>query len=132
MIQRIGHIGIVVKDLEKTIKKMTATFGLSMPSIKDVAERKMKVAVVSLGGVDLEFIEDYSEDGSFAKMVQERGNTIHHFTFLTDCIEEDIESLIKQGVPMIDSVPKIGLRGKKIAFIAPEFLDGISIELSEP
>lgn len=132
MIERIGHIGIVVKDLEKTVKKLTDIFGLSMPSIKDVAERKMKVAVVSLGGIDLEFIEDYSEDGSFAKIVRERGNMIHHFAFLTDCIEKDIVSLIKQGVPMIDSTPKIGLRGKKIAFIAPEFLDGIPIELSEP
>lgn len=132
MIQKIGHIGIVVKDLEKTIKRFTEALDLPLPSIKDVPERKMKVCVVSLGGVDLEFIEDYSENGPFARIVRERGNTIHHFAFLTDCIEKDIESLIKHGVPMIDSVPKIGLRGKKIAFISPELLDGISIELSEP
>ncbi len=131
MIQRVGHIGILVKEIEKTLQKFTEALGLPTPSIRDVPERKMKVAVVNLGNLDLEFIEDYSEDGVFSKMVRERGNTIHHFALITDQIEEDISLLIGRGVKMRDSVPKVGLRGKKIAFLAPEFLDGISIELSE-
>jgi methylmalonyl-CoA epimerase len=132
MIQRVGHIGILVKEIEKTLPKFTEALGLPAPSIKDVPERRMKVAVVSLGNLDLEFIEDYSEDGAFSKMVREHGNMIHHFTLITDQIEEDISLLMGRGVKMMDSVPKVGLRGKKIAFLSPEFLDGISIELSEP
>ncbi len=131
MIQGVGHIGILVKDINQTIKKFTEALGLPMPSIKDIEEKKMKVAVMSFGEISLEFIEDYSETGPFAKIVRERGNTIHHFALLTDSIEKDIEILISRGVQMVDSVPRIGLRGKKIAFIASDLLDGISIELSE-
>lgn len=132
MIHRVGHIGILVRDIERIVRRFTEALSLPLPPIKDISERKMKVSVVSLGDVDLEFLEDYSEDGPFTKIVQNRGNTIHHIALLTDRIEEDIKILKARGVQMVDSVPKVGLRGKKIAFISSEVLDGISIELSEP
>ena len=46
--------------------------------------------------------------------------------------EEDVETLKENGVPMMDHEPRVGLRGKKIAFTLPDALNGISIELSEP
>lgn len=131
MIRGISHIGIVVKDIEKTVKKFTEAFGLPMPLIKDVSEKQMKVTLLTFGAIDIEFIEDYSEEGPFAKIVKEKGNMIHHLALLTDEIETDIQNLIQRGLPMVDLIPKVGLRGKKIAFLGPDFLDGISIELSE-
>jgi hypothetical protein len=47
-------------------------------------------------------------------------------------IAEDIESLKKRGVEMMDQAPRVGVRGKKIAMTMPSALNGITIELSEP
>jgi hypothetical protein len=47
-------------------------------------------------------------------------------------MDKDVESLKAKGVHMTDHEPRTGLRGKKIAFTAPDALNGISIELSEP
>jgi methylmalonyl-CoA/ethylmalonyl-CoA epimerase len=132
MIKGIGHLGIAVKNIEETLAALVKTFDLSMPPILDVPEKKMKVALVHLNGVGLEILEDYSEDGPFAKFVRERGNAIHHFCLLTDDIETDIEVMKSRGVQMADDKPKLGLRGKRIAFAHPSALRGIPFELSEP
>ena len=132
MIKGVGHIGLAVKDIDKIVTALCAALSIPRPEIKDVPEKKMKVAVINVGAFGLEILEDYSEDGPFARFVQERGNAIHHFCLISDDIVADIETLEKRGVEMTDRTPKLGLRGKRIAFAAPDLLDGISIELSEP
>lgn len=132
MIKGVGHIGIAVKDIEEVLSKVSKILNIPMPSIRDVHERKLKASVVDIGGIALEFIQDYSEEGEFAKFVKERGNAIHHICLLTDQIEADIELLKGRGIEMADQKPKIGVRGKRIAFTKPSALNGIPFELSEP
>jgi methylmalonyl-CoA epimerase len=132
MIKGIGHLGIVVKDIEKSLDALSIIVEFEKPAIKDFPEKKMKCAVVEMNGVALEFLQDSSEDGFLAKFQRERGDAIHHFCLLSDNMEKDVAALRQKGVPMRDPEPRTGLRGKKIAFTAPDALDGISIELSEP
>ena len=132
MIKGVGHIGLAVKDSDRVVTALCVALSIPRPEIKDVPEKKMKVAVVKLGEVGLEILEDYSGDSPFARFVQERGNSIHHFCLISDDMEADIETLEKRGVEMTDRKPKLGLRGKRIALTTPDLLDGIFIELSEP
>lgn len=132
MIKGIGHLGIVVKDIEKSLTALSRIVDFKNPSIKEFPEKKMKCAVVEMDGVALEFLQDNSEDGFLAKFNREKGDSIHHFCLLSDNIEKDITALKENGVQMMDLEPRVGLRGKKIAFTSPDALEGISIELSEP
>jgi methylmalonyl-CoA/ethylmalonyl-CoA epimerase len=132
MIKAIGHLGIVVKDIELSLKALSKVIDIQSPAIKAFPEKKMKCAVVELGGIGLEFIQDSSDEGTMAQFNEKNGDAIHHFCLLTDNIDEDIEILKKRGVEMLDQKPRIGLRGKKIAFTKPGSLNGITIELSEP
>jgi methylmalonyl-CoA/ethylmalonyl-CoA epimerase len=132
MIQGVGHVGIAVKNIEESLEAVSKALDLPIPQVRDNPEKKMKCAVVDVSGIGLEFIEDYSEEGAFATFVKERGNAIHHVCLLTDDIEADIKVLEKRGIEMADRAPRIGLRGKKIAFTSSSALKGIPIELSEP
>ena len=132
MIKGVGHIGIAVQDIEEALTSLSKAFDLPMPPIRDISERKLKVCVLEIGGMGLEIIQDYSEDGVFAKFVKEKGNGIHHIALLTDRIEVDIEDVMGRGVEMADTKPKMGARGKRIAFTKPGSLSGIQFELSEP
>jgi methylmalonyl-CoA/ethylmalonyl-CoA epimerase len=132
MITGIGHIGIAVKNIEETLSAVSKAFDLPVPLIKDAPEKNIKVAVLNVRGIGLEFIQDDSEEGDFAKFIREKGNAIHHICFLTDEIETEIEFLRSRGIEMADQKPKMGVRGKKIAFIKPSSLNGIPFELSEP
>jgi len=132
MIKGVGHIGIAVKNLDEILKAITKALNLPLPPVRDIPEMKLRVAVVNIGGTGLEFIEDCSQDGRFARLVEERGNAIHHFCLLTDEIEKDVEVLKGRGVEMADPKPRLGVRGKRIAFTQPSVLGGIPFELSEP
>ncbi len=132
MIKAIGHMGIVVKDIDVSLNALSKVIDIQIPAIKEFPEKKMRCAVVEWGGMGLEFIQDSSDEGMMAKFNKEKGDGIHHFCLLTDNIDEDVEALKQRGIEMLDQTPRIGLRGKKIAFTKPSALNGIAIELSEP
>jgi methylmalonyl-CoA/ethylmalonyl-CoA epimerase len=132
MIKGIGHLGIVVKDIEKSLKALSQIVDFDEPSIKEFPEKKMRCAVVEMDGIALEFLQDNSEDGFLGKFNREKGDSIHHFCLLSDDMEKDVAALKENGVQMMDLEPRVGLRGKKIAFTSSDALGGISIELSEP
>jgi len=132
MIKGVGHIGMLVKDIEQGLESLAKIVDFPTPVIRESAEAKMKVAVVDLGNVGLELIQDMTEDGPIAQLVKSKGDMIHHFCLLTDNIAVDLKKIKEQGIEMQDQEPKIGLRGKKMALSAPSALNGIPIELSEP
>jgi len=132
MIKGIGHLGIVVRDMEKSLKALSQIIEFQKPAIKEFPDKKMRCAVVDTKGVALEFIQDNSDEGPMARFSREKGDALHHFCLVSDDVEEDVEALKKRGVEMLDQKPRIGLRGKKIAMTMPSALNGITIELSEP
>jgi methylmalonyl-CoA epimerase len=132
MIKGIGHLGIFVRDINSTLEALSKFVDFEKPTIKESKEMGIKAAVVEMGEVGLELIQDRTGDGPLAQMLAEKGDMIHHFCLVTDNIEADIESLKTRGVEMIDHVPRTGVRGKKIAMTMPSALNGITIELSEP
>jgi len=132
MIKGIGHLGIVVKDLEKSLKALSQIIEFEKPAVKEFPDKEMRCAVVETRGIPLEFLQDNSDNGFMARFNREKGDAIHHFCVVSDNIEQDVETLIKRGVEMMDQKPRIGLRGKKIAMTLPSALNGITIELSEP
>lgn len=132
MINGIGHLGIVVQDIEKSLQALSKIIKVDIPAVKEFPEKKMKCAVVETRGVAIEFLQDDSDDGMMARFIREKGDAIHHFCLVSDNIEQDVEELKKSGVEMMDQKPRIGLRGKKIAMTMPGALNGITIEISEP
>lgn len=132
MIKGIGHIGLLVSDIDQSLDALGKIVDFPAPVIRESIEAKKKVAVVDLGNVGLEFIQDLTEDGPIAQLVKDRGNSIHHFCLLSDDIDGDLEAIKGKGVEMQDHKPRIGLRGKRCALSAPTALNGIPIELSEP
>ena len=132
MIRGIGHIGIGVKDIERHLKALSEVFGVPIPPIKDIPERKSRVALVEMGPISLEVIQNDDENGLLGSFVKQKGNGIHHYCLITDDIDADVAALKQRGVKMLHEEPIVGLRDKRIAFISPESLDGIPVELSEP
>jgi len=132
MITGIGHLGVFVRNIEDTVEAIGKFVRLEKPAIREVPEMGIRAAVVHIGQVGLELIQDLKPDGPLARTIAEKGNFIHHFCMLTDDIETDAARLVQKGVEMMDPHPKKGLRGKKIVMTTPAALNGIAVELSEP
>jgi len=131
MLTGISHIGVAVRNLDETLEALCKVLAIPRPEIREAPERKMRFALVCMEGVDLEILEDNSEEGIVGKFVREHGNGIHHFSVITADIEKDLSALQQIGINTIHDTPVMGLRGKRIAFISPESASGINIELSE-
>ena len=132
MIKGIGHLGIVVENIEKSLDALAQVIDFERPAIKEFPDKKMRCALVEMNGIALEFLQDDSDNGFLGKYRRARGDSIHHFCLLSDSMDDDVEALKDKGVEMMDPKPRTGLRGKKIAMTMPGALNGITIEISEP
>jgi methylmalonyl-CoA/ethylmalonyl-CoA epimerase len=132
MINGIGHIGIVVADLEEAINEFSRAFGLPKPEIITNKKMKKRIALLTFtNGTSLELIHDFDETGQMKNLQKERGDFIHHFSVNSDDIQADIDTLKSCGIAIQDHTPRQGVRGKQIAFTDKDALGGVRCELSE-
>jgi methylmalonyl-CoA/ethylmalonyl-CoA epimerase len=132
MIKKVGHIGIAVKDLESILEVFCRALGLTKPVIKEFPGRAMRMALINLGPVSLELLEDKSRKGRLARSVSKRGSHLDHFCLLSDDLETDILELEERGITMAQEGSAVGLRGKRVIFALSGLLDEIPVEISEP
>jgi len=131
MIEKIDHIGIAVRSIEKTSELFSNILGLKVVGKEIVEEQKVKVAFLPLGDSELELLESTSPEGPIARFIEKKGEGIQHVAFRVDNIERALEKLKKEGIRLIDEKPRYGAGGAKIAFLHPKGTNGILIELSE-
>jgi len=131
MIEKIDHIGIAVRSIEKTSELLSNILGLKVAGEEIVEEQKVKVAFLPLGDSELELLESTSAEGPIARFIEKKGEGIQHIAFRVYNIEEVLEKLKKEGVRLIDEKPRYGAGGAKIAFIHPKSTNGILVELCE-
>lgn len=131
MIQQIDHIAIAVNDIEEAARFYTENLGLEVGGTEVVAEQKTKVAFIQLGEVRLELVQPTSEDSPVAKFLAGRGQGVHHIAVRTADIEGALQNLAGKGVRLIDTTPRIGAHGAKIAFVHPKASGGVLLELCQ-
>ena len=131
MIKKIDHIGIAVNNLEESLSFYEDALGLKVDNVEEVAEQKVKVGFLDIGGIHFELLESTSPDGPVAKFIEKRGEGIHHIAILVDNIEKSIEFMKDKGVKLIDETPRKGAGGSKMAFVHPKSTHGILLELYE-
>ena len=131
MIKKIDHIGIAVENLETQLKFYTDVLGLTCSGIEEVAEQKVKVAMLQVGEVRIELLQPISGDSPIAKYLEKRGEGIHHIAYLVTDLEGSLQRLEEQQVRLIDSKPRIGAGGHKIAFLHPKSSFGVLTEMCE-
>lgn len=126
MLQRINHIGIAVKDVEKAMKQWREVFGLETPPPH--IEPDMKICMVNLGGVLVELMEPIGSEGTLAKSMEKRGEGLHHICYEVEDIYKAVDTLIEQGVPVVNKEPREGAEGK-IIFLHPKATNGVLTEI---
>jgi methylmalonyl-CoA epimerase len=131
LITKVDHIGIAVKSLDDAMKLYTDVLGLKVHEIEEVAEQKVRVAVIPVGESRVELLEATAPDGPTAKYIEKRGEGIHHIAIRVDDIEKTLEDMKGAGIPLIDEKFRIGAGGAKIAFVHPKGTNGILLELCQ-
>jgi methylmalonyl-CoA/ethylmalonyl-CoA epimerase len=129
MIQLIDHIGIVVKDIESSLKIYAEALGLNLSTIETNEDYKVRIAFFPVGDTLVELLQPMAEGTMMGDVLKERGECLHHIAFRVDDIVADLAKLKALGVPLINETPQIGGMGAQIAFLHPSAGNGVSIEL---
>lgn len=125
---RLHHIGIAVRDLSESIEKYRQ-LGLSTSEPEVVAGEGVRVAFVDLGGSRIELLESLNSEGVIARFIEKRGEGVHHIAVEVGDIEAAISQAISHGFRMVDDKPRVGSRGRLVAFVHPSSLGGVLLEL---
>ena len=130
-IKRIEHVGVVVRDVEKSRALWEDCFGIKLGGIEDIPGRPNRLALFPVGESMVELLAGTTPDSKFAKMCDEGKAGIHHICFEVEDIDEALAELKSKGVPLLDQETRIGHAGCRIAFLDPSGTEGCLIELAE-
>ncbi len=124
MLRKIEHVGIQVRDLDRSLKFYTDVLGLTLRRrvrLNDTTE----LAFLPLGDSEIELICK-STEYTFAKE-----GIVHHLTFRVDDVAAALEHLRNNGVQLIHEQPLfLENLGTRIAFFWGP--DGEKLELFAP
>ena len=130
-IKRIEHVGVLVKDVDKSRALWEGCFGIKLGEVETNPVRPVKLALYPVGESMVELIAGTTPDSKHAKMIAEGKGGINHICFEVEDIDEALAELKAKGVPLLDETPRIGHAGCRIAFLDPAGTEGCLIELAQ-
>ena len=131
MIKKIEHIGIAVKDLEKSNELFKKLFGSAHYKIEAVESEGVSTSFFLLGETKIELLQATNESSAISKFIEKKGEGIHHIAYAVDRIEDEMERLKSEGFEFIHQQPKDGADNKRICFLDPKTTNGVLVELCE-
>lgn len=128
---KIEHIGIAVKNLEKSNELFAALFGKPHYKVEEVKSEGVKTSFFDVGPNKIELLEATNPESPIAKFIAKKGEGIHHIAFAVSDIKAEIALLKAEGFTVLNSVPKLGADNKLVAFLHPKTTNGVLIELCQ-
>jgi methylmalonyl-CoA epimerase len=124
MITGVQHIGLAVNSIDETMRRWRARYGAEELGRKAFPEIGQTSALVRLGYSYFELMEALGEEGVIPSFLKKRGEGFHHISFHSDCLEEDVRRLEKDGVSILG-------KGGSTVFTHPKTTDGLVLEITE-
>jgi methylmalonyl-CoA/ethylmalonyl-CoA epimerase len=128
----IDHVAIAVQNLDEACARYVELLGARVGLREQVVAQGVEVAFLHLPGeTKIELVSPLDDSGAVARFLEKKGEGLHHVCMRVANIEEALESVIDAEIPHIDSQPRIGAGGARIAFLHPRALGGVLLELKE-
>ncbi len=131
MLKKIEHIGIAVKDLNRSNELFAKLFGKDHYKIEAVESEGVSTSFFMLGETKIELLEAKSDTSAIAKFIEKKGEGIHHIAYEVDDIHAEMERLKSEGFELINQTPKDGADNKLICFLHPKSTNGVLVELCQ-
>ncbi|UTW64015.1 methylmalonyl-CoA epimerase [bacterium SCSIO 12741] len=128
---KIEHLGIAVKDAQRSKEVFEKLLGNQADKEETVASEQVNTIFYQLGESKLELLESLDESSAIGKYLEKNREGIHHMAILVDDIHAEMERLRGEGFIFINEQPKEGADNKLIAFIHPKSANGILLELCQ-
>lgn len=129
--RKIEHIGIAVKDLEKSNSLFAKLLGKEHFKIEKVEGEKVATSFFQVGETKVELLQATNEISAIAKYLDSRSEGVHHIAFDVEDILAEVERLKGEGFEILNETPKLGADNKLVVFLHPRSTNGVLIELCQ-
>ena len=127
----IEHVGIAANDLNGISDIFGDLLGLKLRSREKIDDQQVITDIYETGNGKLEFLKATNTDSPISRFIAKKGKGMHHIALKVDNLQAALDYLKGQGIQLIDTTPRIGAEGFKIAFLHPKSTGGVLIELCE-
>ena len=131
MIKKIEHLGIAVKDLNKSNELFKKLLGEQSYKTEAVDSESVTTSFFKVGDQKIELLEASEPNSTIARFIERRGEGMHHLAFHVENIDEEIERLEKEGFEFVSKTPIKGADNKMIVFLHPKTTNGVLVELCQ-
>ena len=126
---RLVHIGIAARRFDDLLPFLRDVLGLRESPLDDADGAR--IAGFAAGESMVEVLEPGNPDSPIAKFLEKRGPGLHHVCFAVDDLDGTLVRCRAAGVALVDETPRVGAKGRRIAFLHPKSTSGVLIELTE-
>jgi methylmalonyl-CoA/ethylmalonyl-CoA epimerase len=128
---RIHHVGVAVADLDESIRVYKSALGAQLVHRATNEKEGLEAAFLRVGEGEIELMAALRDDSPVGKFMAKRGPGLHHVAYAVTDIDQALADARTSGLELIDSEPRIGMHGTRIAFLHPKSVGGVLTELVE-
>jgi methylmalonyl-CoA/ethylmalonyl-CoA epimerase len=129
---RIDHVGVAVEDLDAAIALYEGSFEMALAHRETVESQGVDAVLLDVGEGHVELLAPLGPDTAVGKFLARKGPGLHHVAYAVDDIEVALEQVRGAGLELIDTEPRAGIRGSRVAFLHPRSTGGVLTEIVEP
>ena len=130
-IRKFDHVGLVVKDAQKTSALLAKLFALETAETRVEPAAGFKSTLMSRADLTFELLEPVGPQGMIQKFVEKHGGGLHHVSIQVSDLDQEFKRLQALGVQFSSEKPIQVTETTKVIFIHPRSADGLLIELIE-
>jgi methylmalonyl-CoA epimerase len=94
-----------------------------------VEDQGVDEVLFAVGDSFIQLLGALGPETPVGRYLERRGPGVHHIGFRVDRVADALRHRRAEGVRLIDEEPRPGSRGTTIAFVHPEGMGGVLIEL---
>jgi methylmalonyl-CoA/ethylmalonyl-CoA epimerase len=131
MIKKLRHIGVIVEDLDRAVKKFEG-FGFTCSEVVEKKAEGIRIAFLPVGDTLIEFLSFSPEKGwdPVHSVVRSQKGALNHLCFEVDDLEVGIKEFERNGAQLLEGSPMPGAHGR-VAFFDPKSTENFLVELCE-
>jgi len=132
MFTLIDHVGVAVEDLDSALALYEGTFRMPIAHRETVSEQGVEAVLLDVGDCHVELLQPLGPETPVGKFLERKGPGLHHVAYRVTDIEATLARLESEGVELIDSAPRTGIRQSRVAFVHPKTTGSVLTEIVEP
>lgn len=127
------HIGIAVRQLDDAVAMYTQLMGATLKDryTSDKPGVEVHVAVMHLGGLQMEIMEPTSKSSPMAQFLSLKGKSVHHIAYRVNDLELAIKEAKENGARFLDHTLRTNELGRRLIYMNPASTEGTLIELCD-